>query len=68
MASTPPWTCSDEMLSTPADLPFFSDFTAASTSSHRIGQLSLLVGGGTFSTLGSPVVCIQFRAVLCSPL
>ena len=37
MASPPAWTSSDGMLSTPADLPFFSDITAASTSSRRIG-------------------------------
>ena len=36
IASPPAWTSSDGMLSTPADLSFFSDFTAASTASHRI--------------------------------
>ena len=69
MASPSAWTSSDEMLSTSADLPFFSDFTAASTSSHRMGKLSLSVGRGTSSTLGSPIdVCVQFGAVLCPPL
>ena len=37
MASAPAWSSSDGMLSAPADLPFFSDFTAASASSRRIG-------------------------------
>ena len=59
MASPTAWTSSDGMLFTPADLPFFGDFTVASTSSRRIRYLSLLIGGGTSSTLGSPVVvCI----------
>ena len=62
MASPPAWTSSDGMLSTPADLPFFSDFTAASTFSHRIGQLSLLIGGGTSSILGSPVVVSVYNS------
>ena len=55
MASPRALTSSDGMLSIPADLPFFSDFTAGSTSFHRIGWLSLF-DGGTSSTLGSPVV------------
>ena len=55
MASTPACTSSDGALSAPADFPFLSDFTAASTSSRKIGYLSLSVAGGTFSTSGSPV-------------
>ena len=37
MASPPACTNSPGMLSTPADFPFLSDFTAASTSSGRMG-------------------------------
>ena len=62
MASPPAWTSFDGMLSTPADLSFFSDFTVASTSSRRIGWLSLLIGGGTSSTLGSPVIVCVYNS------
>ena len=37
MASSPAWTNSNGMLSTPAEFPIFSFLTAASTSSRRIG-------------------------------
>ena len=37
VTSPPAWTNSAGMLSTPADFPIFSAFTAASTSSRRIG-------------------------------
>ena len=37
MVSPPAWTSSSGILSTPADFPFFSDATAISTSSRRIG-------------------------------
>ena len=37
MASPPAWTNSAGMLSTPADFPIFSDMTAASIFSRRIG-------------------------------
>ena len=37
MVSPPVWTSSAGILSTPADFPFFSDATALSTSSRRIG-------------------------------
>ena len=54
------------MLSTPADSPFFSDFTVASTSSRRIGPLSLLIGGETSSALGPPVVVCVYNSELYS--
>ena len=42
ITSCPPaWTSSAWMLSTPADFPFFSDCTAASTSLRRMGRLHL---------------------------
>ena len=37
MASPHAWTNSAGILSKPVDVPIFSDLTAASTSSHRIG-------------------------------
>ena len=37
MVSPPAWTSSPGILSTPADFPFFSDATAISTSSRKIG-------------------------------
>ena len=39
-SSPPAWTSSAGMLLTPADFPFFSDCTAASTSLQRIGRSS----------------------------
>ena len=36
-SSLPAWTRSAGMLSTPADFPFFNDYTAASTSLRRMG-------------------------------
>ena len=39
------WTSSDMMLSTPADFPFFSDCTAASTSCEGRGGYSLYLSG-----------------------
>ena len=35
-SSPPAWTSSAGMMQTPADLPFFNDFTAASTSLQRM--------------------------------
>ena len=56
--ASPAWTSSGGMLSTPADLPFISDFTAASTSSRRKGYLSLLVSGETSSTWDLLLMCV----------
>ena len=54
-SSPPAWTSSVEMLSTPADFPFFSDCTAASTSLRRMGWSSSVSVWGQFSTDGSPL-------------
>ena len=55
-ASSPPnWTSSAEMLSTPADFPFFSDCTATSTSLRRMGWSSSMSVWVQFSTDGSPL-------------
>ena len=54
-SSPPAWTSSTGMLSTPADLPFFSDCTAASTSLRRMGWSSSVSVWGQFSTDGSPM-------------
>ena len=53
-SSPPAWTSSAGMLSTPADLPFFNDYTAASTSLRRMGWSSSVSVWGQFSTDGSP--------------
>ena len=42
MASSPAWTNSAGMLSTPADFSIFSALTTVSTSSRRIGWLVVL--------------------------
>ena len=52
----PAWTSSDGMLSIPADLPFLSDCTAASTSQRRVGCSSSVSVWGQSSTDGSPLV------------
>ena len=49
------YTSSAGMLSTPADFPFFSDCTAASTSLRRMEWSSSLSVWGQFSTDGSPL-------------
>ena len=51
----PAWTRSSGMLSTPADFPFFSDYTAASTTLCRMGWSSSLSVWGQFSTGESPL-------------
>ena len=56
MASPPACTSYTATLSAPADFSFFSDFTAASTSSRRMGSIYILDDGGTFGISGSPVV------------
>ena len=53
-ASPPACTSSPGILSIPGDFPFLSDFTAASTSSRKIGWLSVSVTIGTVNTSGSP--------------
>ena len=56
IASSPPaWTSSAGMLSTPAEFPFFSDYTAASTSLRRRGWSSSVSVWGQFGTDGSPL-------------
>ena len=55
MVSTPGCSSSPGMLSTLADLPFFSVLTDASTSSPRIGYSAMLGAGGTFSISRFPV-------------
>ena len=55
-SSPPVGTSSAEILSTPADFPFFNDCTAASTSLRRMGWSSSLSVWGEFSTDGSPLV------------
>ena len=54
-SSPPAWTRSAGMLSTPADFPFFSDCTAASTSPRRMGWSSSVSVWVQFSTDGSPL-------------
>ena len=54
-SSPPSWTSSAGMLSTPADVPFFSDCTAASTSLRRIKWSSSVSVWGQFSTDRSPL-------------
>ena len=54
-SSPPAWTSSAGMLSTPADSPFFSDCTAASTSLRRMGWSSSVSVWVQFSTDGSPL-------------
>ena len=54
-SSPPAWTSSAGMLSTPADFPFFSDCTAASTSLRRMGWSSSVSVWVQFSTDGSPL-------------
>ena len=53
-SSPPAWTSSAGMLSTPADFPFFNDYTAASTSVRRMGWSSSVSVCVQFSTDGSP--------------
>ena len=56
ITSCPPaWTSSAGMLSTPADFPFFSDCTVASTSLRRMGWSSSVSVWVQFSTDGSPL-------------
>ena len=54
-SSPPAWTSSAGMLLTPADFPFFSDCTAASTSLRRMGWSSSVSVWVQFSTDGSPL-------------
>ena len=52
MASPPAWTNSAGMLSTPADFPIFSAWTATSTSCRRKGWCSSAGICGQSSTFG----------------
>ena len=45
MSSPPAWTSSAGMLLTPVDFPFFSDYTAASTSLQRMEGSSSVFSG-----------------------
>ena len=53
MSSPPAWTSYAGMLSIPADLPFFSDWAAASTSLQWMGWMSSVSVWGQFRTNGS---------------
>ena len=55
-ALPPAWTSTAGMLSTPADFPFFSDRTAASTFLQKVEWLSSVYVWGQFSTGGSLLV------------
>ena len=54
-SSPPAWTSSAGMLLTPADFPFFSDCTAASTSVRKMGWSSSVSAWVQLSTDGSPL-------------
>ena len=54
-SSSPAWTSSAGMLSTPADFPFFNDCTTASTSLRRMEWSSSVSVWGQFSTDASPL-------------
>ena len=56
MALPPACTSSPGMLSVPAAFPFFRDFAAISTSSLRIGKVSVSVNGLVLSFSMSPIV------------
>ena len=60
--SPPAWTSSAGMLSTPADFPFFSDCTAASTSLRRMEWSSSLSVWVQFSTDGSPLALWSYSS------
>ena len=62
-SSPPAWTSSAGMLSTPADFPFISDCTAASTSLRRIGWSSSVSVWGQSSTEGSPLALCFYSSV-----
>ena len=55
-ASPPACINSADLLSTPADFPFFKDLTTASTSSRIIGKLSSSVFIGRSNTAACPLV------------
>ena len=55
-SSPPAWTSSAGVLSTPANFPFFSDCTAASTSLRRMGRSYSVGVCGQFINCGSPLV------------
>ena len=54
-SSTPAWTSSAWMLSTPVDFPFFNDCTEASKSLRRMGWSPSVSVWGQSSTEGSPL-------------
>ena len=65
-SSPPASTSSAGMLSTPADFPFFSDCTAASTSLRRIGRSSsVCLGTVQYWWISIGLVIVQLSAVLC---
>ena len=61
-SSQPAWTNSAGMLSTPADFPFFSDFTATSTSLLMMGWSSPVSVWGQFSIDGSPLALCLYSS------
>ena len=65
ISSLPAWTSSSRMLSTPADFPFFSDCTAASTSLRRMGWSSSVSVWGQYWWISICLVIVQLSAVFC---
>ena len=64
--SPPAWTSSGRMLSTPADVLFFNDCTAASISLRRMSGRPVCVSGDS-SVLIDPIgiLIAQLKAVFC---
>ena len=62
-SSSPVLSSSAGMLSTPADFPFFSDCTAASTSLRRMGWSFSVSAWGQPSTDGSPLALWLYSSV-----
>ena len=62
-SSPPAWTISAGTLSTPADFPFFSYCTAASTSLRKMGWSSSESVWGQPSTDGSPLALSLYRSL-----
>ena len=58
-SSPPVWISSAGKLSTPADFPFFNDYTSASNSLRRMEWSSSVSVWGQFSTDGSPLYSSQ---------
>ena len=63
-SSPPVWTSSVGMLSTPADFPFFSDCTAASTSLQRMGWSSSVSDSSVLMELHRHCDCTALCSIL----